>query len=105
MSFLWRSLTVFVVCPDRVPVVANYIPVRCKNEGVFQYAVSFSPQVDSRNMTFKLLYQHTDVIGETKAFDGAILFLSKKLPAVSILRSRPSSLLLEVTIVMLFSEV
>lgn len=65
--------------------MANYIPVRCKNEGVFQYAVSFTPQVDSRNMTFKLLYEHLDVIGETKAFDGAILFLSKKLPNVSVL--------------------
>ncbi|KAI0210741.1 Piwi-like protein 2 [Lamellibrachia satsuma] len=71
-----------------VPVVANYIPVRCKNEGVFQYAVSFTPQVDSRNMTFKLLYEHLDVIGETKAFDGAILFLSKKLPNETVLHSK-----------------
>lgn len=59
----------------RVPFSANYIALRCVNAGVYQYAVSFRPAVDSRGMRFKMLNEHKSVIGETKAFDGAILFL------------------------------
>jgi len=48
---------------------------------VYQYAVSFSPEVDSLSMRRKLLddQQTRDVIGEVKAFDGRILFLPKQL--------------------------
>lgn len=60
---------------EKVPFSANYIALRCVNAGVYQYAVSFRPAVDSRGMRFKMLNEHKSVIGETKAFDGAILFL------------------------------
>ncbi|XP_078658724.1 piwi-like protein 1 isoform X1 [Branchiostoma floridae x Branchiostoma belcheri] len=63
-----------------VRVACNYIPVRSKLGGLYQYAVSYSPQIDSRNMRYGMLYDHKDVIGDVKAFDGAILFLPKKLP-------------------------
>uniref|UniRef100_H2Y4C9 Uncharacterized protein n=1 Tax=Ciona savignyi TaxID=51511 RepID=H2Y4C9_CIOSA len=57
----------------------NCVRVNCINRAVYQYHVSFKPDVDSRNMRFLLLNQHRDVIGNTKAFDGTILYLPKKL--------------------------
>ena len=35
----------------------------------------YSPPVESRNMRYAMLNQHSDLIGTTKAFDGAVLFL------------------------------
>ena len=60
-------------------MVANYIPVRCKNEGQYQYAVTFIPDVHSRNMRFKLLGGQAEILGKTRNFDGTILFLPIKL--------------------------
>ncbi|ESO83925.1 hypothetical protein LOTGIDRAFT_210915 [Lottia gigantea] len=59
---------------------ANYIRVKCKNEGVYQYHVSYNPQIDSKFIRCRMINEHKAVIGETKAFDGALLFLPKKLP-------------------------
>lgn len=59
---------------------ANYIKIICKNESVFQYHVSFSPEIDSKSMRYRMLYEHVDVTGKTRAFDGAILYLPIKLP-------------------------
>ncbi|XP_060067150.1 piwi-like protein 1 [Ylistrum balloti] len=59
---------------------ANYIKLRCLNSGVYQYHVDFSPQVDSKNMRFKMMSELKDIIGSTKAFDGSILYLPIKLP-------------------------
>jgi aubergine-like protein len=42
---------------------------------VYQYHVDFRPMVDSKNIRFKLLNEHRDVIGNVKAFDGNILYL------------------------------
>jgi len=55
--------------------------VKCKNAGVYQYAVAFNPEVDSLRMRFKLLDDQLtrDVIGEVKSFDGRILFLPVQL--------------------------
>lgn len=40
----------------------------------------FSPEIDSRSMRYGLLVkQHADVLGETKQFDGASLYLPFKL--------------------------
>jgi aubergine-like protein len=36
--------------------------------------------VDSKNIRFKLLNEHRDVIGNVKAFDGNILYLPIRLP-------------------------
>ena len=40
----------------------------------------FSPPIESRNMRFGMLKEHADLIGKTKAFDGATLFLPHRLP-------------------------
>ena len=39
----------------------------------------YSPPVESRNMRYGMLNEHAELIGTTKAFDGAILFLPKKI--------------------------
>lgn len=36
--------------------------------------------MDSKKLRKALLFQHQDIIGKTSAFDGAILFMTKKLP-------------------------
>ena len=64
----------------RMPLSANYIRVRCANKGVIQYAVSYEPPIDSIAMCRRLLFEHGNVIGDVRAFDGAILFLPHELP-------------------------
>jgi aubergine-like protein len=54
--------------------------INCANPGVYQYHVDFRPMVDSKNIRFKLLNEHRDVIGNVKAFDGNILYLPIRLP-------------------------
>lgn len=58
---------------------ANYIRIKCKNKGVYQYHVDFRPNIDSKGMRIRLINEHRDVIGFTKAFDGSILYLPIKL--------------------------
>lgn len=63
-----------------IPVVANHIPVQIKEGcGVFEYAVMFSPNIDSRNIRFKLIASQSDFLGKTRTFDGSKLFLPMKL--------------------------
>jgi len=59
----------------------NYIAIKCKNSGVYQYAVAFSPEVDSLRMRYKLVddQRSRDIIGNVRAFDGRILFLPVQL--------------------------
>ena len=64
-----------------MPLCANYIKLKSQTKGVYQYAVSYTPVIDSIGMRYRLLYEHSDVIGETKVFDGAILFLPIQLPS------------------------
>ena len=63
-----------------ISVKANCIRLKYSNKAVFQYSVTFSPQLDSKNMRFSMLNQHRDLIGNTKAFDGSLLYLPKQLP-------------------------
>jgi len=42
---------------------------------VFEYEVRFEPQVDSKGMRNKLLNECRDRLGETRTFDGTILYL------------------------------
>jgi len=64
---------------ERMPMTANYIRIKCLNEGVYQYAVSFSPSIDSKFIRNAMINEHSDVLGKVKSFDGAILFLPIKL--------------------------
>ncbi|XP_039598612.1 piwi-like protein 2, partial [Polypterus senegalus] len=62
-----------------LPLGFNYIEIRCRNEAVFQYHVTFSPAVESRSMRFGMLKEHSSVIGSVIAFDGSILYLPVQL--------------------------
>nr|AZG02837.1 RNA-binding protein PiwiB [Platynereis dumerilii] len=63
---------------DPVNLACNYIPITCKAGGVYQYAVSYQPPLDARNLRISLLYE---VLGrDGVAFDGAVLVLPRELP-------------------------
>ncbi|XP_073978510.1 piwi-like protein Ago3 isoform X2 [Rhodnius prolixus] len=66
---------------QEVKVAANYIRLNVeKGKGVFQYDVKFNPDVDSTNIRCQLMKNVTHIIGETKSFDGSLLYLPVKLP-------------------------
>ncbi|TKC33647.1 hypothetical protein EI555_013708 [Monodon monoceros] len=46
---------------------------------LYQYHVTYSPDIESRRLRIALLYSHTELSNKAKAFDGVILFLSQKL--------------------------
>jgi aubergine-like protein len=66
---------------------ANYLKLITNNDAVYQYSVSFSPVVESNNVRFGLLNEFKDVIGDTRAFDGATLYLPVKITDSSLTRS------------------
>ncbi|KAJ8285884.1 hypothetical protein GJAV_G00032070 [Gymnothorax javanicus] len=70
-----------------VPIGSNYIPICCKNEAVFQYHVTFTPNVESMSMRFGMMKDHRSTTGEVIAFDGSILYLPIRLDEVVTLKS------------------
>ncbi|XP_063160553.1 piwi-like protein 4 [Candoia aspera] len=46
---------------------------------LYQYHVTFNPEVESRRLRIALVYNHVELLGKAKVFDGAILFLAHKL--------------------------
>ncbi|XP_070689873.1 piwi-like protein 2 [Pempheris klunzingeri] len=66
---------------------SNHIPIRCKNEAVYQYHVTFTPNVESMAMRFGMMKDHRSTTGEVVAFDGSILYLPVKLNDVVFLKS------------------
>nr|XP_060509297.1 piwi-like protein 2 isoform X2 [Panthera onca] len=57
----------------------NLIKIQCHNEAVYQYHVTFSPNVECKSMRFGMLKDHQAVTGNVTAFDGSILYLPIKL--------------------------
>ncbi|KAJ8005780.1 hypothetical protein DPEC_G00121440 [Dallia pectoralis] len=66
---------------------SNHIPIRCRNEAVYQYHVTFIPNVESMTMRFGMMKDHRPTTGEVVAFDGSILYLPVKMEEVVHLRS------------------
>lgn len=65
----------------QISVVSNFIVLRNRpNHAIYQYNVSYSPQIDSKGFRRKLLFQHETVIPKVHAFDGMILYLPIRLP-------------------------
>ncbi|XP_043392256.1 piwi-like protein 2 isoform X9 [Chelonia mydas] len=62
------------------PLGLNLIKIHCKNEAVYQYHVTFSPNVECKSMRFGMMKEHRSVTGDVTAFDGSILYLPIKLP-------------------------
>uniref|UniRef100_A0A2K5DD03 Piwi-like protein 2 n=1 Tax=Aotus nancymaae TaxID=37293 RepID=A0A2K5DD03_AOTNA len=65
----------------------NLIKIQCHNEAVYQYHVTFSPNVECKSMRFGMLKDHQAVTGNVTAFDGSILYLPVKLQQVLELKS------------------
>uniref|UniRef100_A0A671UE08 Piwi-like protein 2 n=1 Tax=Sparus aurata TaxID=8175 RepID=A0A671UE08_SPAAU len=65
-----------------ITIASNHIPIRCKNEAVYQYHVTFTPNVESMAMRFGMMKDHRSTTGEVVAFDGSILYLPIKLKDV-----------------------
>ncbi|XP_046585759.1 piwi-like protein Ago3 isoform X1 [Neodiprion lecontei] len=60
---------------------ANYIRLNVdQGRGVHEYEVKYSPDLDSRPLRSKLLYQHSVTLGEAKIFNGVTLHLAQPLP-------------------------
>ncbi|KFO38129.1 Piwi-like protein 2 [Fukomys damarensis] len=66
----------------------NLIKIQCHNEAVYQYHVTFSPNVECKSMRFGMLRDHQAVTGNVTAFDGSILYLPIKLQQVLELKSQ-----------------
>ena len=70
-----------------MPLYSNYFQLEAApNWMLYQYHVSFSPEVENKKFRMFLVKQHREMLGETRAFDGMVLFLARRLPQdVSIL--------------------
>ncbi|XP_074839581.1 piwi-like protein 4 [Carettochelys insculpta] len=67
-------------CGIPVKVVTNLYSLGLPREWqLYQYHVTFCPELESKRLRFALLYSHAELLGKAKAFDGTILFLSRKL--------------------------
>uniref|UniRef100_A0A8C8ACH3 Piwi-like protein 2 n=1 Tax=Otus sunia TaxID=257818 RepID=A0A8C8ACH3_9STRI len=73
-----------------LPLGVNSVKIHCQNEAVYQYHVTFSPEVECRNARFAMLKEHQAVTGDVTAFDGSILYLPILLPQVSVKARRKS---------------
>ncbi|XP_062399032.1 piwi-like protein 2 [Sardina pilchardus] len=70
-----------------VKVGSNYIAIGCKNDAVYQYHVTFTPNVESMGMRFGMMKDHRSITGDVIAFDGSILYLPVRLNEVVQLKS------------------
>ncbi|XP_027763061.1 piwi-like protein 2 [Empidonax traillii] len=73
-----------------VPMGLNLVKIHCRNEAVYQYHVTFSPEVECRSARFAMLREQHAVTGDVLAFDGSILFLPIQIPKVSVKAQRKS---------------
>ncbi|XP_078812582.1 piwi-like protein 2 isoform X1 [Oryzias latipes] len=70
-----------------ITIGSNHIPISCKNQAVYQYHVTFNPNVESMSMRFGMMRDHRSTTGEVIAFDGSILYLPVQLCDVVNLKS------------------
>ncbi|XP_064256402.1 piwi-like protein 2 [Passer domesticus] len=73
-----------------IPVGLNFVKIHCQNEAVYQYHVTFSPEVECKAARFAMLKEQHAVTGDVMAFDGSILFLPIQIPKVSLKTQRSS---------------
>ncbi|XP_032223626.2 piwi-like protein 1 [Nematostella vectensis] len=65
----------------KVGIVSNYFRLETRPQAaIYQYNVSFSPEVDFKKARFALIGEQRELLGNIRAFDGMVLFLPKKLP-------------------------
>ena len=64
-----------------ISVVSNFIRLRNRpNTAIYQYNVSYSPQIDNKGLRIKLVAEQKEIVGKIRAFDGMILYLPYRLP-------------------------
>jgi len=62
-----------------IVLTTNHFKFSIKEQAIYQYAVEFKPEVDSIKLKHRLIDEQKDFFGPTYIFDGAMLFLLKKL--------------------------
>ncbi|KAK7934231.1 hypothetical protein WMY93_005127 [Mugilogobius chulae] len=63
-----------------IQLSANYFRILSRPQWVlYQYHVDFKPPMESRRLRSALLYQHEEILGSARSFDGALLFLPHRL--------------------------
>ncbi|XP_057702845.1 piwi-like protein 2 isoform X1 [Corythoichthys intestinalis] len=70
-----------------IMIGSNHIPIDCKNKAVYQYHVTFTPNVESMSMRFGMMKDHRQITGDVMAFDGSILYLPLQLKDEVVLKS------------------
>ncbi|KAM6294643.1 piwi-like protein 2 [Aegotheles albertisi] len=83
----------------------NSVKIHCQNEAVYQYHVTFSPEVECRSTRFAMLKELREVTGDITAFDGSILFLPILLPRPISLKAQNRSSGEEITITIQFTKI
>uniref|UniRef100_A0A663ECI9 Piwi-like protein 2 n=1 Tax=Aquila chrysaetos chrysaetos TaxID=223781 RepID=A0A663ECI9_AQUCH len=83
----------------------NSVKIHCQNEAVYQYHVTFSPEVECRSTRFAMLKEHQAVTGNVTAFDGSILYLPILLPQLVSLKAQRRSDREEITITIQITKV
>jgi aubergine-like protein len=76
-----------------IPLALNYVLIKqTEGYGVFEYHVSFAPQIDSRGLRFKILHQKEVIekIGSVMQFTGMNLYLPKLLENMAINTTTPT---------------
>lgn len=64
----------------RTSLVANYLRLSvARNMGLYEYHVDFLPDVESRKVKGMLIKTLSAELGQARSFDGAKLYLAKKL--------------------------
>uniref|UniRef100_A0A8C5LYC6 Piwi-like protein 1 n=1 Tax=Leptobrachium leishanense TaxID=445787 RepID=A0A8C5LYC6_9ANUR len=65
-------------------LITNHIKLVSRPQWVlYQYHIDFKPPMEARRLRTALLYQHEELLGLARAFDGAILFLPRRLNKVT----------------------
>ncbi|XP_059156591.1 piwi-like protein 1 isoform X2 [Physella acuta] len=66
---------------DHIMLYTNYFEVNLGlDQKIFQYHVSFKPEVENVRVKFQLITSLTEVVGTVRCFDGGILYLQRLLP-------------------------
>lgn len=64
-----------------IQLTANFFRILSRPQcALFQYHVDFKPQMEARRLRFALLFQHGEILGSARSFDGAQLILPHRLP-------------------------
>lgn len=78
---------------NAIDLALNYVIIKqLEGFGIFEYHVTFDPNIDSRQLRFKILRQKevTDVLGQVMQFTGMNLFLPQRIDDMTINTMTPT---------------